>query len=215
VGMKCLRRGLAAGIAAALVVIAAGCGGRSSEPPAPARAASAAVRQGGFRGTPALGASVAADFALRDQDGNVVRLSAQRGRFVLLTFLYTHCPDVCPLLASNLNLALRELTRSQRDNVRVIAVSVDPRGDTRSAVRRFAEEHRLLPEFHYVIGSRSELKPIWQAYNLLVEVGNSELVSHSTYVLLLDRKGKPRLFYTSHVGAADVLHDLRRVLRAS
>ena len=78
---------------------------------ATAQTATAAARHG-FRGAPALGASVAADFALRDQDGRVVRLSAQRGRFVLLTFLYTHCPDVCPLLASNLNLALRELTRS-------------------------------------------------------------------------------------------------------
>lgn len=213
-GIECLRRGGAAGIAAVLVAGAVGCGGKSPAPPVAAPTAPAAAGRG-FRGTPAEGSSVAADFALRDQDGDVVRLSAERGKFVLLTFLYSHCPDVCPLLASNLNLVLRELTGSQRGNVRVIAVSVDPRRDTRAAVRRFAAEHRLLPEFRYLIGSRPELRPIWQAYNLLVEAGSSERVSHSTYALLLDRSGKPRFYYTSHVAAADVLHDLRRLLRAA
>ena len=101
----------------------------------------------------------------------------------------------CQLLASNLNLALRELTPEQRGTVRVVAVSVDARGDTRAAVRRFVAEHRLLPQFRYLTGSKPELKPIWQAYNLLVEVGRSELVSRSAYVLLLDQKGKPRFLY--------------------
>ena len=56
--------------------------------------------------------SVAAqDFALRDYHGKIVRLSGQRGRVVLLTFLYTRCPDVCPLLAANLNAVLRSLAR--------------------------------------------------------------------------------------------------------
>ena len=41
--------------------------------------------------------------------GKIVRLSGQRGRVVLLTFLYTRCPDVCPLLAANLNAVLRSL----------------------------------------------------------------------------------------------------------
>ena len=207
-----LRGGAAAG--AALIVAAAGCGGSSSSRPAGAPTTTAAATYGS-RGTPALGSGIAADFALRDQDGNVVRLSAQRGRFVLLTFLYTNCPDVCPLIASNLNQILRELAGSQRRDVRVIAVSVDPRHDTRSAVRTYVAEHRLLPQFRYLIGSRAELKPVWQAYNLVVETGSGELVSHSTYVLLLDRSGKPRLYYSSHVAAADVLQDLHRLWRAS
>ena len=152
----------------------------------------------------------AQDFALRDQNGHVIRLSRQHGRVVLLTFLYTECPDVCPLLATNLNTVLRSLSRKERSRVQVIAVSVDPAHDTPRAVRAFVRSHALLPQFHYLVGSTSDLKPIWQAYNLVVEVRNVERVEHSAYVLLIDGAGKPRLFYPPTVSAAALLHDLRR-----
>ena len=61
-------------------------------------------------------------------------MSSQRGRFTLVTFLYTNCPDVCPLIAEHLNTALRQLGTTRADT-RVLAVSVDPNGDTPSAVR--------------------------------------------------------------------------------
>ena len=75
--------------------------------------------------------------ALRDADGRAVSLAAQRGKLVLVTFLYTHCPDVCPLIASNLNAAVRALG-AKRSDVRVLAVSVDPKGDTPGAVDHVA-----------------------------------------------------------------------------
>jgi protein SCO1/2 len=162
-------------------------------------------------GTPVLPGTTAQDFALRDQNGSVIRLSQQRGRVVLLTFLYTDCPDVCPLVATNLNTVLRSLGPRQRARVRVIAVSVDPAHDTPGAVRAFVRTHALLPQFHYLLGSRSDLLPIWQAYNLLVETKSVERVSHTAYVLLIDRTGKPRIYYPSSVGAAAVLRDVRRV----
>jgi protein SCO1 len=129
---------------------------------------------------------------------------------VLLTFLYTRCPDVCPLLASNLNTVLRSLPPQERRRVRVLAVSVDPAHDTTRAVRAFVRSHALLPQFHYLVGSRSDLLPVWQAYNLLVEVQSVERVSHSAYVLLIDRTGRPRIYYRPSVDAPAVLRDLRR-----
>lgn len=167
---------------------------------------------GAAGGTPVLPGTTAQDFALRDQNGRVVRLSDQRGRVVLLTFLYTRCPDVCPLIASNLNTVLRSLPVPARRGVSVIAVSVDPANDTPGAVRAFVRSHALLPQFHYLLGSRSDLLPVWQAYNLLVETQSVERVSHSAYVLLIDRTGKPRIYYRASVGAAAVLHDVRRYL---
>ena len=150
---------------------------------------------------------------LRDQSGAVLRLSDLRGKIVLLTFLYTSCPDVCPLIATQLNQALRALPSRQRAQVRVVAVSVDPVHDTRAAVRRFVATHRLLPQFRYLTGTAAELEPIWQNYNLLVESKNVERVAHSAFVLLLDRRGKPRLYYSSRVTSNVVLRDLRRLVR--
>ena len=78
------------------------------------------------------------DFTLTDQSGQKVSMADQRGKLVLLTFLYTNCPDVCPLITQNLNQALQMLG-AKRDDVRVLAVSVDPEGDTPKARRRVRE----------------------------------------------------------------------------
>lgn len=204
-------RAATACVALLLTFAAAGCGA-NSPPPKEAVKATAGAAKSGLRGTAVLGSSVATDFSLRDQNGRVVQLSAQHGKFVLVTFLYTKCPDVCPILASNLNRALGDLTPLQRRNARVIAVSTDPIGDTRRAVQRYVAAHRLVSQFHFLIGSAAELRPVWQAYNVLVEPGTNGRVGHSAYVLLIDRSGSPLVYYSPQVRAADLVHDLRRLM---
>ena len=108
------------GLALALSLLTvAGCGSGSS---GEAKNASAAVQTPRFRGSAIPGKRLRApDFALRDQDGRLVRLSKLRGRFVVVSFLYTHCPDVCPVIADNLNRALarsRGLTSSRSASTR-------------------------------------------------------------------------------------------------
>jgi len=155
--------------------------------------------------------SVTPDFALRDQHGNLVRLSAQRGKVVVLTFLYTHCPDLCPLTAVHVQAALGRLG-ADRTGVSVLAVSVDPEGDTPGAVRRFIRTHRLGSQFHYLTAPRRTLLPIWRAYNVTsVKVGGAD-PDHTLYVLLLDRSGKSRVLFDAHALPAAIAHDLRLLL---
>jgi protein SCO1/2 len=200
---------LAATSALALGVSA--CGGSEALAPQPKAAAAA---KSAFEGHELHGPVTAADFALRDQHGQLVRLSAQRGKLVLVTFLYTHCTDICPVIANQLNQALRELYH-QRTSVRILAVSVDPKGDTPRAVRKFVRDHRLLPEFHYLVGRPAQLARVWQAYNVQVLQRNPESVGHSGYIYLLDRRGKPRVFYSATATAQQVAHDLRLLLRSA
>ena len=183
--------------ATALVLGASSCG----------RGGSAQARSS-YRGIAVADPSAAPDFALRDQDGHTVRLSAQRGRFVIVAFLYTHCPDVCPLIAEHLNQALRELGPDAGE-VRVLAVSVDPRGDTPQAVRHYVRLHRLLPQFRYLTGSRRQLAPVWSAYHVAASLNNLDLIDHTAYELLLDPKGVGQVIYHAHVHASDVAHDIR------
>ena len=122
-----------------VVLVLAGCGGGKAAAPEPKPLAFA-----GSGLTPPVDTT---PFALRDQDGKLVRWADQRGRFAIVAFLYTDCPDVCPLIASNLNTALRKLTPAERARTRVLAISVDPAGDTRAAVRRFVGQHRLCRSF--------------------------------------------------------------------
>ena len=198
----------AALLACGVVTLASGCGSHTAAQSAAAPHADTAAPA---HGTPVAASVAAQDFALRDYRGKIVRLSGQRGRAVLLTFLYTRCPDVCPLLAANLNAVLRSLSPKERSGVRVIAISVDPAHDTPRAVGAFARSHALVPQFRYVIGSKSELQPVWQGYNLVVQPRNAEETEHSAYVLLIDRTGKPRMTYPSSVVAATMLRDLRRL----
>lgn len=148
------------------------------------------------------------DFALRDQHGRLIRLSAQRGKVVVLTFLYTHCPELCPLTAVHIDEAVGRLG-ALRKGVTVLAVSVDPRGDTPASVRQFVRSHRLGPEFHYLTASRRILAPLWQKYDVKsVSVGGSD-PDHTLYVLLLDRSGKTRVLFDATAEPAAMTHDLR------
>jgi protein SCO1/2 len=191
-----------------LGLVFSGCGGgprthavaASETTPSPAKGAALA-------GGPAK----APDFALRDQHGRLIRRADERGRLVLLTFLYTRCPDVCPLIAENLNEVLRELG-SSRAEVRVIAVTVDPEHDTPRAVRAFIREHRLLPEFLYVTGARRQLQRVWQNYNVLSLRRNTQRVDHSALTLLIDGRGEMRLYYPPNVTSEPVLRDVRNLL---
>jgi protein SCO1 len=184
-----------------VAVLAAGCvatarGGSSSSASPPH-----------FRGTD-LGGTQAPPFALRDDRGRSVTLASLRGDYVLVTFLYTHCPDVCPLIATNLGLVLRRLPVGVR-NVRAVAVSVDPKGDTPRSVRHFLTVHRLPRTFLFLIGSRPQLRSVWAAYHIAAAKGPEQTVNHSAYTMLLDPRGRERVLYDAQVHPADVLHDLR------
>jgi protein SCO1/2 len=192
-------------LVAALMVAApllAACGGGE---------AASAEPQEQFRGAPVTKPETVPDFTLHDARGDAVSLSAQRGKLVLLTFIYTHCPDVCPLITSNLNDALLQLG-SERKDVRVLAVSVDPKGDTPQAVEAYEKLHHLLPEFRYLIGSPAELKSVWAKYNVTAVEEDPELVDHVAYTLLVDRSGRGRVLYDSRVKSAQVVHDVRILL---
>jgi protein SCO1/2 len=164
-----------------------------------------------FDGPAIKNPAVPPDFALRDQAGHIVELDRLRGRVVLLTFLYTHCRDVCPLTAERLNATLRSLG-PERTRVRVLAVSVDPKGDTARSVRRFVGLHRLLPEFRYLTGSPSALRRIWAEYGVSSVAQAGDRVDHTLYTLLLDRSLRGRVLFDSTARPAALAHDVRLLL---
>jgi protein SCO1/2 len=185
------------------VLVAAGCGGsKAAAPPPPV-----------FKGSTMDPPLRAADFTLRDQDGKRVRMSVPKGTFQVVAFLYTQCPDVCPLIASNLNQALRHLTPAERAKVRVLAVSVDPANDTPKAVDRYVKAHRLLPQFRYLTGTRAQLQRVWKAYHIAVDPANLDTVSHSSYELLVDPRRNGHVLYDAGVQWDDVVHDVRVLMR--
>jgi protein SCO1/2 len=158
--------------------------------------------------------SVAPDFTLRDQRGRAVRLSSERGKVVMITFLYTHCPDLCPLTAAHIAAALTRLGQ-RRHGVVALAVTVDPKGDTQSAVRAYVRVHRLPAEFHYLTGSKTALERIWRLYNVTPLRPGGPDPDHTLYILLLDRSGKSRVLFDALGKPAAMAHDLGVLLGSS
>ena len=178
----------------ALACALTGCGAKHVAAPAKPQGTPA---NGGFAIDPP---TPAPSFSLDDQNGKRTGPQQFRGKWTAVTFLYTHCPDVCPLIADQLAAAQRN-----DSGLRVIAVSVDPARDTRTAVRRFLARHHTGPNFHFVIGSRKTLAPVWRKYHIAALPGPKGTISHSAFTLLVDPQGRERVLFDSHVTARAVL----------
>lgn len=163
----------------------------------------------GFLGTLAMPVKPAPPLALRNYLGQPVTLSQYRGKAVLVTFLYTNCPDVCPLIAANLRVALNQLGAAA-GHAQLIAVSVDPRGDTRAAVAKFLRAHELLGRMQYLVGSHAQLARAWAAWGVgsQQDVGQPQLVAHSALVYGIGAGGDLRTVYPSSFEPRQIVHDV-------
>jgi protein SCO1/2 len=200
-------------LAAALAIVVVGALsfallGGSSKTTLPGGAREGAAAHG-FLGTLALPVKPAPPLALRNYLGQPVTLAEYRGKAVLVTFLYTNCPDVCPLIAANLRVALNELGATA-SRAQLIAVSVDPRGDTRAAVAKFLREHELLGRMQYLVGSHAQLARAWAAWGVgsQQDVGQPQLVAHSALVYGVGAGGDLRTVYPSSFEPRQIAHDV-------
>ena len=137
------------------------------------------------------GARPAPDFSLADQDGRRTTLASLRGRAVMLTFLDSRCHRPCAREVRPLAVALRLLPRSARPVV--VVVSADPWGDTRGSARAAARRWGLTAgsSWHWLLGSRSELAPVWRSYRIAVRRTRGG-VAHTPATYLIDRRGFER-----------------------
>ena len=195
--------------AVALGLVVAACGG-----------------QGSHQATPAGGAVLdpplePLPFSLVDQFGHRLSLEALRGRPVALTFLYTRCPDLCPLTAAKLR-HVYDLLGRDAGQVRFVAISVDPARDTPQDALEFSQRHDMLNRWSFLTGPREELEPLWQLYGVrtlrqhVLEAAHEHgeataegyLLDHAAPVYILDGDGLVRVAYGSAWDPEAVARDL-------
>jgi protein SCO1/2 len=198
-----IRRPIAAGLAAllALCLALAGCGGSGSSGPSTTNVA--------FAGTKVSPATRAPALRLDDSLGKPVDLTSYRGRAVLITFIYTHCIDVCPVIVSHLKTAQAELGPEARD-LQILAVSTDPRGDNPRSVAAFLKDHGMTGRMQYLIGSREELGNVWKNWNIVAkpDKANPDLVEHSALIYGISASGRITTLYPSNFKPAQIVHDV-------
>ncbi len=179
----------------------------------PAQSSSATVSNSsgsGLAGTD-LGNKPAPGFQLTDQDGKQVSLAQFKGKPVVVTFLYTHCPDVCPLAAEHLHSTMLKLGNDAQ-KVAIIAVSTDPKRDTQEAAREFSHAHNMQDYWHFLIGSQAQLSPIWTNYSIYAQQ-IQQTVNHTTAFYIIDKQGRERVFLGDDFTPDQLAQDLHTLLK--
>ena len=145
----------------------------------------------------------APDFELRNQDGERVSMRSLRGKPVVVTFLYTHCEDSCPAQAQTVRGALDQLGHE----VPALAVAVDPPRDTEASARAFLSEQRVLGRIDFLLGTRRELRPVWDGFHIAAQSVTQE---HQARFTLVDSRGYQRVGFPGFAATPEGLaHDLR------
>jgi protein SCO1/2 len=158
--------------------------------------------------------TAAPELGLHTWNGKDVRIGDYRGQAVLVTFVYTNCPDVCPLIVDNL-VRVEERLGPDGKRLQIVLVSVDPERDTPQAVKRFLTRHRAHGRVDYLIGSRRQLEGAWARWGIAAHVdkANPNLVEHSGVIWGVDPKGRRVTFYpASGFDVADIESDVRSLL---
>jgi cytochrome oxidase Cu insertion factor (SCO1/SenC/PrrC family) len=179
--------GIVAGSVFALGVMKIVGGARGKKPAAPIESP---TTRGQYVGSNPPGRIVAPDFQLASYRGRVVRMAAQRGKVVVLTFLDTDCHDQCPVIASILGRGMPRLLPALRASSEAIAISVNPRVDNKKSITTFLAQRHATRALDFLVGSLPKLRPVWTAYHILpaVDTGNNDI--HSADVLIFNRRGR-------------------------
>ena len=174
------------------------------------------ARQGPFRGgrLPAgIDRAPAPQFTLSEADGRRVSTRSLKGRPYLVTFLYTDCQDICPLIGQEVKQAISQLGPRGRE-VTALAITADPESDTPQAVKAWLQAQRMPENFRYLLGTRDELQPVWKAHYAAPQPDDKAESAHSASIWLIDRKGRWRSKFSGGVPVPprDIAHDLRLLL---
>lgn len=203
-----------AALLAGLLALLAGCGsGGSGSSTAQSQQGvpkgQTAVVAGTYSGGEATPPKAAPALKLKNSLGEPVDLSEFKGKAVLVTFIYTHCPDICPLIVSHLKTAQAELGPKAKD-LQIVAVSTDPRGDNPRTVAAFLKEHDMTGKMQYLIGSRPELGKVWTDWNIVAKPAKSgrDLVEHSALIYGIAADGKITTLYPANFDPSQIVHDV-------
>ena len=131
------------------------------------------------------------EFQLQDSNGNTLTSASLRGRWTLLFFGFTHCPDICPATLQQLALARRQLADDGEPLPDILLISVDPERDTPALLRSYTEHFG--EGVDGATGSLEELRKLTGGLGIYFEREESDnenySVAHSPQVIVVNDQG--------------------------
>lgn len=156
------------------------------------------------------------DMVLTDQEGRRFAFRDLRGKAVLVSFIYTSCPDVCPVMFQVVTEVQKRVQAEGRGDVVSVFVTTDPEIDSAQALKAYALRRSAdLSATYLLTGKPDELQAAWSAFGVKVKRRSRGLVDHSPLTVLIDTRGVMRYRYLSGFPDADIIAaDVRNVLKS-
>jgi protein SCO1/2 len=157
-------------------------------------------------------ASLGGPFALVDDNGRQVTDQTFRGKWMMVFFGYTHCPDVCPTTLSDIAQALDQLG-PLASQIQPLFVTVDPERDDPATMRDYTQAFgtRILG----LTGSPAQIAAIAKAYHVYYAKhpeGTGYSMDHSAIVYVMRPDGTPAGFLTPDIGASAIADKLKAIV---
>ncbi|WP_296613446.1 SCO family protein [Sphingomonas sp.] len=170
---------------------------------------------------PLAGARIGGPFQLIDQDGKAITDKAFAGKYRIMYFGYTYCPDVCPTTAQTIGAAMRLLDKSDpavSAKVVPVFVTVDPERDTPAVVKQFVRA--FYPRFVGLTGSVAAIDSVKTEYGVFASKGKTTpnggyLVEHSNAAYLMDGDGRPLVLLPTEQGAQATANEIKRWVKTN
>ncbi len=134
----------------------------------------------------------APDLVLTNQLDESVDLSALRGQVVMLTAVYASCPHTCPLVLTQSKRAIAELTPEEREQLRVVAVTLDPEHDSPDVLAQLARVQDMrAPLYNLVTGEANEVERVLDEMGVARQRDpETGIIDHASLFILVGRDGK-------------------------
>ena len=161
-------------------------------------------------------------FALIDQDGADIQFpDAYEGNVLLVGYVYTHCPDICPMITYNMRDIQRELP--DEDEFMLVSLSFDPKRDSPEILHEYAENYNLNQQnWRFLTGNTQEVDEALETLEIKTlkspttfkEDGTQQyFIDHTDRVTLIDRNGNVRNTYVgSKMNQEQIISDIHKLL---
>jgi protein SCO1 len=161
-----------------------------------------------------LSAAIGGPFKLVDQNGHTVTNTDLEGKWLLVYFGYTHCPDACPTALNNIALALSDLGAAEKKEVRPVFITVDPARDTSQAMKDYVSAFGA--PILALTGSDSAIAQAAREYRVYYakhpEAGGDYSMDHSSIIYVMDPKGRFTASFTGEDPPEQMASRLKKLL---
>jgi protein SCO1/2 len=154
------------------------------------------------------------NFTLVDQGARPFEFRGLAGKAAVVSFSYTSCPDVCPLITAAMRQVQQGLSERESKNVHLVTVTTDPEVDSPSILAAYAKRYGAeLANWSFVTGPETQLQKVWKNFGVGVKRKGRGLVDHTPLTAIVDQRGQMRYVYVGpSPDPRQVLTDVRALL---